>query len=423
MEKFSRKLFTATLLFLIAACSQAAAVAPGSDGSSPSNQPSVADTVAPPAAVPTDTPSPTATVPPTPPPSLADPAGYAWVPVASGFSKPLLVTNAGDGSGRLFVVEQDGRIWIVQDGATLPEPFLDIVEQVGSESNEQGLLGLAFHPDYEQNGSFYIDYTDNNGDTVVSRYRVSVDANIADAASEQVLLQVDQPYPNHNGGHLAFGPDGYLYIGLGDGGSQGDPHGNGQSLETLLAKILRIDVNSGSPYGIPADNPFANGGGLPEIWAYGLRNPWRFNFDTATGDLYIADVGGSAWEEVNWLPGGIVGGSNFGWNYMEGMHNHEGDPPEGLLSPVVEYSHSEGGCSVTGGYVYRGAALPAWNGVYFYADYCSGLVWGLVQHADGAWESRLLFDTRELITSFGQDEAGELYLVARSGTIYQLQAQ
>lgn len=376
-----------------------------------------------PSETPTPLPTPTLTPNPTPPPSLADPAGYSWAVVAEGFNRPLLVTHAGDGSGRVFVVEQDGRIRVIQGGATLPEPFLDIDERVGSESNEQGLLGLAFHPDYEQNGFFYVDYTDVRGDTVVSRFQVSQDANIADAASEQVLLQVDQPYPNHNGGYVEFGPDGYLYIGLGDGGSQGDPHGNAQSLETLLGKILRIDVSSGSPYAIPPDNPFANGGGLPEIWALGLRNPWRFSFDRATRDLHVADVGQNQWEEVNFLPGDIVGGANFGWNYFEGNHEYEVGGPENFLFPVAEYSHAEGGCSITGGYVYRGAALPAWNGVYFYADYCSGIVWGLVQHADGAWESRVLYETGLLITSFGLDEASELYLVSRDGAIYQLQAQ
>lgn len=313
---------------------------------------------------------------------------------------------------------------MIENGATLADPFLDIREQVGSQGNEQGLLGLVFHPDYENNGFFYVNYTDVNGDTVISRFQVSADPNRAEAASEKFLVQVDQPYPNHNGGHLEFGPDGYLYAGLGDGGSGGDPQGNGQSLETLLGKVLRIDVNSGDPYGIPGDNPFANGGGLAEIWTVGLRNPWRFSFDRATGDLYIADVGQGEWEEVNFLPGGIAGGSNFGWNYFEGTHTYEGEPPVGVnfIAPVTEYQHGAR-CSVTGGYVYRGAALPAWQGVYFYGDYCSGEVLGLLQHADGTWESQLLYSLDVNITSFGLDENGELYVVGRSGGIYQLRAQ
>ena len=365
----------------------------------------------------TPTPEPTAV----PQASFPDPTGYAWNLIVDGFQRPLLAIHAGDGSGRLFVVEQNGVIRVFADGAILPDPFLDIDEQVGSDGNEQGLLGLAFHPDYEHNGFFYINYTDIQGDTVIAHFQVSADANVADASSQKILLQVDQPYPNHNGGHLEFSPDGLLYAGLGDGGSQGDPQGNGQSLETYLAKILRIDVNSGDPYAIPADNPFATGGGLPEIWAYGLRNPWRFSFDRATGDLYIADVGGSQWEEVNFLSAGAPGGTNFGWDFMEGLHSHEGTAPQGLTAPVAEYEHG-GRCSVTGGYVYRGQALPAWQGVYFYGDYCSGEILGLVHNADGSWESRVLFDTGFLITSFGLDEAGEIYVLDRAGGLYQLQA-
>jgi len=260
---------------------------------------------------------------------------------------------------------------------------------------------------------------------VVSRFRLSSDPNYADAESEEILLQVDQPAANHNGGHLEFGPDGYLYIGLGDGGSQGDPSGNGQSLDTLLGKILRIDVNAAAPYGIPTDNPYVSVGGLGEIWATGLRNPWRFSFDILTGDLYIGDVGQYQWEEIDFLPGGYVGPLNFGWNYFEGTHAYEGNPPSDakLTMPVAEYEHGSSRCSVTGGYVYRGAALPAWQGVYVYADYCSGEVFGLIQRADGAWETRLLYDTPYLVTSFGLDEAGELYLIDRSGGVYQLLSQ
>lgn len=343
--------------------------------------------------------------------------------MANGFAQPLLVTHADDGSGRLFVVEQHGMIWIIENGSQLAEPFLDIRFEVGSGGNEQGLLGLAFDPNYASNGYFYVNYTGLGGNTVVARFQVSENPSIANPDSEAPMLYVAQPYANHNGGHLEFGPDGYLYIGLGDGGSGGDPAGNAQSLETHLGKMLRIDVTQGEPYAIPADNPFANGGGLPEIWAYGLRNPWRFSFDRTTGDLYIADVGQGEWEEIDFLPGGIVGGSNFGWDYFEGTHIYEGAAPEGmnLIAPVVEYQHSSR-CSVTGGYVYRGANLPAWNGVYFYGDYCSGEVMGLYQVSSGAWQTDVLWDTTSLITSFGQDEAGEIYLVDRNGDIYQLQA-
>lgn len=327
------------------------------------------------------------------------------------------LADSEDGSGRLFILEQEGRIRILKDGALLPTPFLDITGRVGSEGTEQGLLGLAFHPRYAENGYFYVNYTDLGGDTVIARFEVTVDPDRANPRSEDRLLQVPQPYPNHNGGGMAFGPEGYLYLALGDGGSAGDPQGNGQSLNTYLGKLLRIDVDSGDPYGIPGDNPFAGGGGLPEIWAYGLRNPWRFAFDPLTGDLYIADVGQDRWEEIDYLPYGSPGGANFGWNYREGAHAYESRPPSGLklVDPVVEYPHSSG-CSVTGGAVYRGS-MPEWQGIYLYGDYCSGLVWGLLRGADGAWQDALLFQTGASISSFGQDEAGEVYLVNHQGEV------
>jgi glucose/arabinose dehydrogenase len=236
------------------------------------------------------------------------------------------------------------------------------------------------------------------------------------------LLSVDQPFANHNGGVVAFGPDGYLYLGLGDGGSGGDPQGNAQSLDTLLGKILRLDVDAGDPYVIPPDNPFADVGGRPEIWAYGLRNPWRFSFDRLNGDLYIGDVGQNAWEEIDFLPAGHPGGANFGWDYREGAHPFEGTPPAGLelIDPVVEYSLSGANCAVTGGYVYRGQNLPDFHGVYLYGDFCSGVVWGLLRLPDGSWQNAALFETGANITSFGQDEAGEIYLVDRQGSIYHL---
>lgn len=354
---------------------------------------------------------------------FANPAEYSWNLVTQGYAQPLLLTHAGDGSGRLFVVEQQGVIAVIENGQRLAEPFLDIRFEVGSNGNEQGLLGLAFHPDYENNGYFYVNYTGLGGNTVISRFQVSDNRNVANVDTEAPMLYIAQPYANHNGGHIEFGPDGYLYIGSGDGGSGGDPQNNGQSLETLLGKLLRLDVNVDGPYGIPADNPHASGGGLGEIWAYGLRNPWRFSFDTTTGDLYIADVGQGEWEEVHVLPAGTGNGANLGWRYYEGTHPYEGTAPDGLELdfPVVEYDHGSR-CSITGGYVYRGASLPEWNGIYFYADFCSGEVMGMYQTPEGVWNSQVLWDTQALITSFGLDETGELYLVDRNGGIYQLQA-
>ncbi|HLF90758.1 MAG TPA: PQQ-dependent sugar dehydrogenase, partial [Anaerolineales bacterium] len=345
-------------------------------------------------------------------------AAFDWTPIANGYNSPILLTHTRDGSNRLFLVEQPGTIRIIGQET----PFLDIRNRVGDEANEQGLLGLAFHPLYEENGYFYVNYTDNNGDTIIARYETSrSDPNQADDGSEIILLRIRQPFGNHNGGHLAFGPDGYLYIATGDGGSAGDPEGNAQNSFTLLGKLLRIDVNT-SPYTSPPDNPFLTGDGLHENWAYGLRNPWRFSFDRLTGDLYIGDVGQNAWEEINFLATGTPGGVNLGWDYFEGTHAYEGSAPPGLnlMAPVWEYPHAGSTCSVTGGYVYRGSALPEWFGVYLYGDYCSGQVWGLLRDANGVWQNTLLFETGVLITSFGEDEAGEVYLVARQGDIYKL---
>lgn len=351
---------------------------------------------------------------------IPDPDRYELRQVFSGLNSPVGLAHAGDGSGRLFILEQAGVIRVVQGGQLLPDPFLDIRDRVGSRASEQGLLGLAFHPRFAENGYFYVHYTDSRGHTVISRFNTS-EANQADPQSEVFVLQQTQPYANHNGGMIVFGPDGYLYIGLGDGGSGGDPLGNAQSLDTLLGKLLRIDVDGGQPYAIPADNPFAAGGGAPEIWAYGLRNPWRFSFDRLTGDLYIGDVGQSSREEINFLPAGSPGGVNFGWNYREGTQPYAGEPPAGveLVDPVTEYGRSEG-ISVTGGFVYRGQDLPEWQGVYLYGDYGSGRVWGLLRNPDGTWQDALLFESGARITSFGEDEAGELYLVGHQGTLYQL---
>ncbi len=372
---------------------------------SPTTIPNTSD---PSTSMPTEAPS---TEPPPSASTFPDPNAYQWQIIASGLQRPVDLQPKG--SGRLFIIEKTGRIRIIENGQLLSEPFLDITDRVGSRGNEQGLLGLAFHPQYEENGWFYVNYTDTNGDTVLARFQVLSDANRSDPGSELRLLGVDQPYPNHNGGALAFGPDGYLYAGLGDGGAAGDPQGNAQSLDTLLGKILRLDVDSGEPYAIPGDNPFGN-----EIWAYGLRNPWRLSFDTATGDLYIGDVGQGEWEEIDFLAAGSAGGANFGWDHREGAHDYEGGGPAGMIDPVAEYSHPEGGCSVSGGYVYRGA-MPEWNGIYLYGDYCTGIIWGLFRSVAG-WQEQQLFDVDVTITSFGQDENGEVYLVSDSGSIHRL---
>jgi glucose/arabinose dehydrogenase len=374
------------------------------------------------------TPTPPAAQSADPTPVLApagfDPAGYGWTLVAEGFNQPVLITHAGDGSGRLFVVEQTGAIFVLDaDGQALPEPMLDISPLV-SNGYEQGLLGLAFPPGFPaEQPHFYVNYTDVNGDTNVVRYSLSEDPNVADPDSAAQILFVEQPYPNHNGGHLAFGPDGYLYIGLGDGGSGGDPQGRAQNLNELLGKMLRLDVLGGEPYAIPPDNPFLAGPAAREIWAYGLRNPWRYSFDRAAGDLYIADVGQNAYEEVNFQPAGSAGGENYGWDYLEGLHPFEGEPPPGLIAPVAEYAQAEGGCSVTGGYVYRGQQMPELSGIYFFGDYCSGLIWALFRNAAGEWQQQLAFETGFSISSFGEDEAGELYVVDHGGGVHRLAPQ
>jgi glucose/arabinose dehydrogenase len=374
---------------------------------------SAPDTAVPPTDAPPDTP-----LPPPDATTFPNPDGYSWNTVVSDLVRPVDLQHAGDGSGRLFIIEKVGRIRIFQDGQLFDFPYLDITNRVGSSGNEQGLLGLAFHPDYEVNGLFFVNYTDRSGDTVIARYRVTGDPNVADPNGEVVLLRARQPFQNHNGGVVAFGPDGYLYVGLGDGGAAGDPQGNAQKLDTFLGKILRLDVDSAETYAIPADNPFGN-----EIWAYGLRNPWRMSFDSLTGDLYIGDVGQNQWEEIDFEAAGSSGGINFGWDYLEGTHPFEGTPPQGaqLVPPVAEYSHSEGGCSITGGYVYRGA-MPEWNGIYLYGDYCSGIVWGLIQ-SNGGWQNQVLFNGVGRITSFGQDQAGEVYLILDSGQILRLSPQ
>jgi glucose/arabinose dehydrogenase len=340
----------------------------------------------------------------------------------AGITDPTDIKNAGDGSGRLFILEQPGQILILKNGALLADPFLDIRDRVGNNGSERGLLGLAFHPKFSQNGYFFVNYTDKNGNTHVARFTASADS--ANPDSEKQLLFVQQPFPNHNGGALAFGPDGYLYIGLGDGGSAGDPYGNAQSGNTLLGKILRIDVDGADPYAIPASNPYAaSGEGRKEIWAKGLRNPWRFSFDRLTGDRWIGDVGQNLWEEIDFVPAGKLAGApaglNFGWNKMEASHPYNGSDQPEFTPPVAEYPHGAE-CSVSGGAVYRGAALPAWQGVYFYGDYCSGAVWGLASPPQGN-QPILLFQTGFKISTFGVDEAGELYVADYNGAIYRLE--
>ena len=345
--------------------------------------------------------------------------------IVSGLSSPLYLTAPSGDLSRLFVVEQTGGIRIVKDGALLPTPFLDISTKI-TAGGEQGLLGLAFDPDYASTGHFVVHYTDTNGDTHLSQFTVSSDPDVADPASEQVILTADQPYNNHNGGQVLFGPDGMLYLGLGDGGSEGDPQGRGQDLSDLLGSILRLDVRSTSPYAVPPDNPFVGQTGVqPEIWSYGLRNPWRFSFDRTTGDLYIGDVGQDSFEEVDVAPAaaGSGKGLNFGWNIMEGTHCYNASTcnQSGLTLPVLEYAHSEG-CSVTGGYVYRGSVIPALQGLYFFGDYCQGWVRSFRYQGGSATE---LTDWPTLrpggsITSFGEDAAGELYVVIQSGSVFKI---
>jgi glucose/arabinose dehydrogenase len=363
----------------------------------------------------------TVTAPPAPPPPGGSSVGLQEV--ASGLGSPLYLTSP-PGDSRLFIVGKDGPIRIVKDGSLLPTPFLDLTGQVGTKP-EQGLLGLAFPPDYATSGRFYIHYTDVAGDTRVSLFRVSSDPDRADAGSESVLLGVEQPGPAHNGGQILFGPDGFLYIGLGDGSSRdGEDRGRGQSLDDLFGAILRIDVSSGSGYTVPTDNPFVGtAGARGEIWSYGLRNPWRFSFDRATGDLFVGDVGESRAEEIDRATAaeGAGKGVNYGWAVMEGSHCvRAGCDPTGLTSPTLEYDHSNG-CSVIGGYVYRGAAIPSLQGQYFYADFCGGWVRSFA--ADAATPQPVDWPTLEpggFVLSFGEDASGELYVLSDEGRVFKI---
>jgi glucose/arabinose dehydrogenase len=347
-------------------------------------------------------------------PVRAQTAPIRLVPVVTGgLEAPVLATHAGDGSGRLFILEQPGRVRIVAGGRLVPRPFLDLTGRVLA-GGERGLLGLAFHPRYRSNGRFFVNYTRRpDGATVVAELSVSANPDVALPAA-RVLLVVPQPFPNHNGGMLAFGRDGLLYIGMGDGGGGGDPGNRAQNRRSLLGKILRIDVDRGRPYAIPPDNPFAGGGGRGEIWALGFRNPWRFSFDRTTGRLFAGDVGQEVTEEVDL----VRRGGNYGWPIMEGRRCFRpatGCDRRGLSLPVATYGHAGGRCAITGGYVYRGRAVPALAGAYLYADYCSGEIFAL----RGGRSSRLL-DTNLLIASFGEDQAGELLVIDLGGTIRRI---
>jgi glucose/arabinose dehydrogenase len=378
-----------------------------------------------------------------------DPA-VQLVKIAGGLADPVNVAVPDDGTGRIFIVERVGRIRVLAaDGTLLPDPFLDLTDLVQNDYLEQGLLGLAFHPDYASNGLFYVDFTDyhTNGDTFVMEFKVSADnPDVADRESGRLLLSIDQPYTNHNGGTIKFGPDGYLYIATGDGGMGGDPYGHAQDPRSLLGKLLRIDVapRGDAPYGIPEDNPYAtsavvqsNGitdvigetsglsleaadyrpGNQREIWAWGLRNPWQFSFDRETGDLYIADVGQVTWEEINFQPAGEGAGWNYGWDWLEASHCYPASVTECSRSqvgvvPVAEYAHGDDGCSITGIGVYRGEESPSLDGIYFNSDWCTGKIWGLARDDAGAWQFQELLDTELNVTGAGEGASGELFVTS-----------
>ena len=358
--------------------------------------------------------------------------------IAVDLDRPVSIANAGDGSGRLFIVQQRGQVLIYDGSAVLDTPFLDISEQVRC-CGERGLLDIAFHPEFATNGYFYVDYTDNEGTTNVARFHVSGDPNIADVASETLVLAIEQPDRIHNAGQLQFGPDGFLYISTGDGGPSKDPENRAQSLSTLLGKILRIDVDGAAPYAIPADNPFfGQEGARGEIWVYGLRNPWRFSFDRLTGDMFIADVGEARWEEISFQSGSSAGGENYGWRRFEGSEcfNPAGSPfgPDELpaecldpsfVAPIIAYEHFQGSCrgSVTGGYVYRGSEIAELQGKYVYGDFCNGQFHAAAPDGAGGWSSTLIRDTTVDITSFGEDEQGELYFAEiESESVFRIKA-
>ncbi|HTR22292.1 MAG TPA: PQQ-dependent sugar dehydrogenase [Gemmatimonadales bacterium] len=357
----------------------------------------------------------------TPPPPPGSPALQL---LSSSLSEPVYVTAPPGETARFFVIEKTGTIRIFRHDTLLGTPFLDISSQV-STGSEQGLLSMAFHPNYATNGCFYVSYTNTTGDTRIVRYTVSADPNVADATTGDTILTVAQPFENHNGGLVLFGPDGKLWIGLGDGGGSGDTAGNGQNRHVLLGKLLRVDVDAGSPYAIPAGNPFAGDtSARGEIWAYGLRNPWRFSFDRQTGDLYIGDVGQNLYEEIDVQAAGTLGGQNYGWHVMEGKHCYNpssGCNMTGLTMPLVEYDHTQG-CAITGGYVYRGS-VAALAGQYLYSDYCSGFVKSFVlvlgrPSVITDWSADL--PTGGNVSSFGEDAKGEVYITTLDGKLYRI---
>jgi len=375
-------------------------------------------------------------------------AALSSIKIADGFSKPVYMCQAPGDNNRLFVLEQKGVIKIIKNGKKERKPFANLRDRVHNPlmpGDERGLLGMAFHPNYQSNGYVYLNYVDEDDHTIVSRFSVSNNPNRLNAKSERILIKLKQPFTNHNGGHIVFGPDGYLYISLGDGGKAGDPYNNAQNLGNLFGTVLRIDVDRGELYAIPDDNPFINSPKTRgEIWLYGLRNVWRFSFDRETGDVYIGDVGQNMWEEIDFVSAEEAGGQNFGWRVMEGTHCY--NPPEdceqiGVL-PIYEYPNDANymkvltgmdepnvdGCSVTGGYVYRGKDIPGLNGTYFFADYCSGNIWTFKEVEGMATNFRNRTAEINLgggqftnyISSFGEDNNGELYFVDYNGTIYKL---
>jgi glucose/arabinose dehydrogenase len=358
----------------------------------------------------------------TPPPPSGTPS-IAVSPFVSGLTNPVDFQTPDDGSGRIFIVQQTGTIRIISGGSLLASPFLDISSKVNFDGAEQGLLGLAFHPNYSSNRLFYVDYDRLSGaqmQTVIAEYKLTADPNVADVATERILLTVDQPSPNHKGGQVAFGPDGFLYIAFGDGGPEDDPLGNGQNRQTLLGKIARIDVDhadTGLQYAIPPDNPFIGTTDRGEIWAYGFRNPWRFSFDKSTGRLFVADVGQDKYEEVDLVQKGL----NYGWNIMEGAHCFNpatGCDMTGLTLPIAEYAHSEG-VTVIGGYVYHGTSISGLAGAYVFGDFSNGKIWELTE-SSGTWTRTLLLSSGHNFSCFGQDAAGELYIVDYAGSVLKI---
>ena len=367
----------------------------------------------------------------TPSPGNPSPTTLALTTVVSGLTSPVDLEIADDNSGRLFVVEQPGRIRIISNGSVLPTPFLDISSKVhfASSEPEEGLLGVAFHPGYTNKPTFYVNYVRDavggKQETVIAEFTATTAASMTvDPATERDLIVQSQPFTNHKAGQLVFGLDGFLYFGLGDGGSGGDPLNNGQNLNTLLGKMLRIDIDNasaGKQYAIPSDNPFVGGGGLPEIFAFGFRNPWRFSLDRPGQRFFVADVGQDSFEEIDILQKG----ANFGWRIMEGTHCFNpasGCNMTGLTLPIFDYSHADGVAAI-GGYVYHGSAIPSLVGTYLFSDFGSGTLWNLTEGPPGTWTRNTLMSTGRPISSFGQDAAGELYLVDLSGNVLKLVSQ